>query len=741
MAITPVITETTEAVPGGLETQFTAAGAFTLTGDYFRSDEKAELQRLGPSGDYVTVTDQMGPVIVTECPNTVYVETPGQYRVLKSATRSAAAVGIQSPYTLELLIDTDEYPELKLTEFFGTTTGIWYDPQDLTTMFQNAAGTLPVYRPGSGAVDPPVGLLLDKSQGLELGPELWDGVLSVEDGGSPSSAGEYVPATGELKNNAAGQYNYRPLFAGTPIDKGFYLVSVAFSGNVGVLFGIGLARAYDVAVFENASVRGSDIRNNGNTYTYIGYAGSTTRHLSILCDGRTTWDGLFIDSISIREIKGYHAYQSTTTARPTLSGRYSLLLGTATLATQSVTTVATNYTLRFEGTGTITLSGTATGTYTAGTHTITCTAGTLTCTVAGTVTKADLRVKRDGSALPAYQAVTSATVYDTAGFPLYLKRDKVDDDLICQVPVGGITGAWAHGTIDGPAIGAVAIPAGEYHPFGTGLTNGLPDCTQWIAIDGTLSASEQAVFERYVYSKARQLISVDQFGGSHSFERFFLGRGDIVALDTSSWDTRNVSSILSMFDTTFISTLDVSGWDTSKVIGFGYFLNAANITSIDVSGFDTSNATRLDSFIKGTKAQVIDVSNFNTSKVTNCYYALNGNTELLALDISGWDTSKVTGNPGDYSGFRSFVSSCVKLATVLVGNAFDNTPCTNFQSAFINTNLNQESIDAILVSINTAGTSNGVFDQSGGSAPSATGQAAITAMRSRGWTVTVTGGF
>jgi len=34
-----------------------------------------------------------------------------------------------------------------------------------------------------------------------------------------------------------------------------------------------------------------------------------------------------------------------------------------------------------------------------------------------------------------------------------------------------------------------------------------------------------------------------------------------------------------------------------------------------------------------------------------------------------------------------------------------------------------------------------VFDQSGGSAPSSTGEAAITTLRSRGWTVTVTGGF
>jgi len=47
------------------------------------------------------------------------------------------------------------------------------------------------------------------------------------------------------------------------------------------------------------------------------------------------------------------------------------------------------------------------------------------------------------------------------------------------------------------------------------------------------------------------------------------------------------------------------------------------------------------------------------------------------------------------------------------------------------------------VSLVTSGISAGtrVFDQSGGSAPSAAGEAAIDTLRSRGWTVTVTGGY
>lgn len=127
---------------------------------------------------------------------------------------------------------------------------------------------------------------------------------------------------------------------------------------------------------------------------------------------------------------GNHAISfNDTTARPELRARVNLLVATATLSTQSVTTQATSYTLSFAGTGSITLSGTATGSYSAGTHTITCTAGTLTLTVSGAVTTADLRPANSGALLPAYQAVVDANTYDTSGFPLYLRFDGIDDSM------------------------------------------------------------------------------------------------------------------------------------------------------------------------------------------------------------------------------------------------------------------------------------------------------------------------
>ena len=121
--------------------------------------------------------------------------------------------------------------------------------------------------------------------------------------------------------------------------------------------------------------------------------------------------------------RGNHAFQATAGNRPVLSARVNLLLATATLSTQSVTSSATTYTLSFTGTGTVTLSGTAIGVLSAGTNTFTATAGTLTLTVSGSVTLADLRPTNSGALLPPYQRVTTASDYDTIGFPLYLKAN------------------------------------------------------------------------------------------------------------------------------------------------------------------------------------------------------------------------------------------------------------------------------------------------------------------------------
>jgi hypothetical protein len=127
----------------------------------------------------------------------------------------------------------------------------------------------------------------------------------------------------------------------------------------------------------------------------------------------------------------YHATQATSLNRPTYTRKVNIFTSTTDTVTtaRTGTTFAGAYTL-YIGSGSITLSGTATGTYAAGSHSITCTAGTLTATPSGTVTNLDCRLTAFSAMnLPVYQSVTSATVYDTAGFRDMLYFDGTSDAL------------------------------------------------------------------------------------------------------------------------------------------------------------------------------------------------------------------------------------------------------------------------------------------------------------------------
>jgi hypothetical protein len=101
--------------------------------------------------------------------------------------------------------------------------------------------------------------------------------------------------------------------------------------------------------------------------------------------------------------------------------RINLLLNSATLSTQSVTSAATAYTLSFYGTGTVTLSGTSTAGPLVGTAsnqrvslTFTPTAGTLTLTVSGSVTNANLEA---GSFATSWIPTTGTSATRSADIP------------------------------------------------------------------------------------------------------------------------------------------------------------------------------------------------------------------------------------------------------------------------------------------------------------------------------------
>jgi hypothetical protein len=271
--------------------------------------------------------------------------------------------------------------------FANGEQGWWYDPSNFATLFQDSAGTTPVT-----AVEQPVGLQLDLSQGGVPGPELFSSFTST---GTWTVSGTTYSIT-----SAAAQTDLRVDYTGTTGKR--YVISFTASGVSGTV------NFYPLNLNPPGVVNGTNITRQVSDAGFFIIRAATGASATI-------------SNISVKELPGNHRFQTAPANRPKLAALVNLLVGTATLATQSVTTRAAAHTLTFTGAGSITLSGTATGTFNAGTHSVTTTAGSLTATVSGTVTQADLRETNVGVGLPAYQAVVTSTNYDSVGFPVYIK--------------------------------------------------------------------------------------------------------------------------------------------------------------------------------------------------------------------------------------------------------------------------------------------------------------------------------
>jgi hypothetical protein len=69
---------------------------------------------------------------------------------------------------------------------------------------------------------------------------------------------------------------------------------------------------------------------------------------------------------------------------------------------------------------------------------------------------------------------------------------------------------------------------------------------------------------------------------------------------------------------------------------------------------------------------------------------------------------------------------------------FDNCSASDYEDAWVDCELNQESVDNILVSIDASGVLNGIvgIHLGGSSPPGPTGLTAKSSLQSKGWTVT-----
>ena len=227
-----------------------------------------------------------------------------------AATQNGVGIGIGNIPTLTSLPYNIQLNLAVRALFASGEPGFWLDPSDLSTMFQDVAGTTPVT-----AVEQPVGIILDKSQGLVLGAEL---------------------ITLAANRNFTSDTGFWTKDAGVTIGSGACtFASVASNGGIintlPLVVGGVYSITYTIATITSGGIQGTCNSTRGTAQTTPG------TYTEIICAPVGGYVGIVsstagtsgtVTSISVKRLLGTHYYQSTAGVRPVLSARVNLLTKT-----------------------------------------------------------------------------------------------------------------------------------------------------------------------------------------------------------------------------------------------------------------------------------------------------------------------------------------------------------------------------------------------------------------------------
>jgi hypothetical protein len=247
--------------------------------------------------------------------------------------------------------------------FTSGVQGAWYDPSDYSSLFQDSAGTTPVT-----AVEQPVGLMLDKSQGATLGSELVtngdfsNGTTSWTN--SSTGTGTFTVSGGvaSLVGTDASNRGVMGQAFTTVVGRAYVLTFTASAVSGATLYGASTGAGYSFSLgggsIPSGSVRFQFVATTTTTYVNFAAAVSSAGAASI-------------DNVSVKDLIGNHASQATTASRPVLRARYNLLTYSEQFDnagwTKGNATITANATTAPDGTATADL---AVATVTSGTHTV-----------------------------------------------------------------------------------------------------------------------------------------------------------------------------------------------------------------------------------------------------------------------------------------------------------------------------------------------------------------------------------
>jgi hypothetical protein len=200
--------------------------------------------------------------------------------------------------------------------FASGEVGAWYDPSDLTTLFQDTAGTTPVTTPGQT-----VALMLDKSRG-GIGSQL------VTNGNFSNGSTGWTLANATVSGGVLNVTNGSRFVAQNAglVTGQLYYVSYNWTTGAAVSGALRINTGSVNGQQSALETVGLPINSSGTVSGLVTAIGSFIAIEAALAPFNGT-----IDNISVRAAPGNHATQATAAQRPTygiepMTGRRNLLL-------------------------------------------------------------------------------------------------------------------------------------------------------------------------------------------------------------------------------------------------------------------------------------------------------------------------------------------------------------------------------------------------------------------------------
>ncbi len=183
--------------------------------------------------------------------------------------------------------------------FSNGEQGVWYDPSDISTMFQESSLETPA------VIGQPVGAIFDKSQGLKRGSELvTNGDFSTDTDWNKGSPGWSIANGSAIGTNVIGKNLSQTSISFT--ENAIYNLQFTVTRTAGNLI---------PRLGGTTSVNGATIFNSG-TYNIFLKANSSSD--AVVFRGNAGFTGT-IDNVSVKRVLGNHAYQDTSDKRPVLA--------------------------------------------------------------------------------------------------------------------------------------------------------------------------------------------------------------------------------------------------------------------------------------------------------------------------------------------------------------------------------------------------------------------------------------